>query len=80
MKKHVKIIMAVAIVLLVCAFFAFDLRQYLSFEFVRTKQEIFSNYYAGHAQLAIAIFMNAYIAITALSPPGVRAFPFVVRP
>ncbi len=68
--KHLKIIILLIIVALVYAFLAYDLGQYLTIDFFKTKQLAFEQYYAGHQVLTILIYMGVYIVVTALSLPG----------
>jgi len=65
-----KLIIISAITVLVWAFFAFDLGQYLTLEYIKTQQTAFDAYYAEHRALTIAIYMVIYIVVTALSLPG----------
>jgi len=68
--KQLKIIILLIIVALVYAFFAYDLGQYLTIDFFKTKQLSFEQYYAGHQLLTILLYMGVYIVVTALSLPG----------
>ncbi|MDM8551869.1 dihydrolipoyl dehydrogenase [Desulfobacterales bacterium HSG2] len=65
-----KIIVVLIICVLVFAFFAFDLQQYFTFEYIKSQQLAFEAYYADHKGLTIIIYMAVYIAVTALSLPG----------
>ena len=65
-----KIILIGVIALLFIAFFAFDLQQYFSLEFIKSKQEAFNAYYAENTVLTIFMFFVVYVVMAALSLPG----------
>jgi uncharacterized membrane protein YdjX (TVP38/TMEM64 family) len=65
-----KIALIVVAVVLIACFFYFDLRQYLSLEYIKQNQETFQSYYQNNAVTAILAYMFAYVVITALSLPG----------
>ncbi|NQZ00410.1 MAG: FAD-dependent oxidoreductase [Bdellovibrionales bacterium] len=52
------------------AFFAFDLGQYLSFEFLKSKQQDFQDYYTQNELLTVGVYLIVYVAVTGLSLPG----------
>jgi uncharacterized membrane protein YdjX (TVP38/TMEM64 family) len=58
------------IVILVVLFWAFDLKQYLSLDYIKAQQENFSALYAAHPFWIIGAYMLIYITVTALSLPG----------
>lgn len=60
----------VAIAAAIAAFFAFDLRQYLTLEFFQTSRAKIDAFYAEHPWQTIAIYFAVYVAVTALSLPG----------
>ena len=68
--KAPRIILVLVLIGLIAAFFIFDLKQYLSFEFLKAKQGDFQSYYADNQILTIAIYFLIYVATTALSLPG----------
>ena len=59
-------------VLAVCmwAFFHFNLGQYLSFDYIKTQQAGFLNFYRTNTLLAVGAYSAIYIVSTALSLPG----------
>ena len=65
-----KIMVVLAIALLVAVFFAFDLGQYLSFEYLKSRQLALETYHADHQLITIAVYMAVYILVAALSLPG----------
>ena len=71
MKRNASKLIVIGIVaLLAFIFFAFDLGQYLTLDYVKSRQQAFDAYYAEHTGLTIAIYMIIYITVTALSLPG----------
>lgn len=68
--KWSKIILLLAIVMLAYVFFAFDLQQYLTLTYLKSRQQAFENYYANNQGLTMGAYMAMYIAVTALSLPG----------
>jgi len=71
MKKSVSKFIVIGIIAgLIWAFFAFDLGQYLTLEYIKSQQEAFDRYYQDNQSLTIAIYMGIYIIVTALSLPG----------
>jgi dihydrolipoamide dehydrogenase len=65
-----KIMTVLVIVAIVVVFFAFDLKQYLTFEYLKSSQQTFQSYYTGHKLFTIGLYMAVYILVTALSLPG----------
>jgi uncharacterized membrane protein YdjX (TVP38/TMEM64 family) len=68
--KASKILIVVALAALIAAFFAFDLRQYLSLDYVKAQQESFDAYYRAHPLESAGAFFALYVAVTGLSLPG----------
>ncbi|MDM8515194.1 dihydrolipoyl dehydrogenase [Desulfobacterales bacterium HSG16] len=68
--KSSKIILVSIIAILVAVFFAFDLQNYLTFEYLKSRQQAFHDYYMNHTFFTIVIYMITYIIVTALSLPG----------
>ena len=68
--KLSKIILVIIIASLAYAFFAYDLGQYLTLEYFKSKQLAFENYYSSHTGFTLFIYMGIYILVTALSLPG----------
>ena len=64
-----KLVLIAALALLVGAFFAFDLGQYLTLDFFKSQQAP-SKVTGGHPALAAGIFFAIYVAVTGLSLPG----------
>ncbi|GAB6058987.1 TVP38/TMEM64 family protein [Desulfonatronum parangueonense] len=65
-----KIVLVLAVLSLVGAFFLFDLGQYLSLEFIKQSQQRFQTLYADKTFSVIAVYMGIYILATSLSLPG----------
>lgn len=62
--------MLVVIVALIVAFFAFDLGQYLTLDFFKSKQADIGAYYAANPGQTALVFFLIYVAVTGLSLPG----------
>ena len=69
MDKKRLVLLAVGVAA-IAAFFAFDLKQYLTLEFFQASRAKIDAYYAAHPLRAIAIYFAIYVAVTALSLPG----------
>lgn len=68
MKK--KIILIFTIILMILGVQWFGLDQYLSFDYIKTNQARFYEFYQENALLTISAYMLIYIMTTALSIPG----------
>ena len=55
---------------LVAAFFIFDLNRYFSLAYLKESRAQFASFYTNNTILSIAVYILAYIVITALSLPG----------
>ena len=60
----------VSFLVLIAAFFAFDLGQYLSLSYIKQRQTDFAALYADRPLFVVGVFFAAYVAVTALSLPG----------
>ncbi len=65
-----KIIILLIIAILIFGFFIFDLHQYLDFAYIKSKQQIITEYFQIHPFKAAIIFFFIYIAVAGLSLPG----------
>lgn len=68
MKKKLAVVIVLLVV--VALFFAFDLNQYLSFEYLKQKQAQFDAWFQQSPWLVAFGFFFLYVVITALSLPG----------
>ena len=66
--KRILIVLAGAAV--VAAFFYFDLRQYLTLDYIKESQEHFRRLYENNRLSVLGTYMAIYIVVTALSLPG----------
>ncbi|NND91808.1 MAG: FAD-dependent oxidoreductase [Granulosicoccus sp.] len=64
-----KLLIAI-IVVLVAAFFIFDVGRFFSLEYIKSEQAALATLYDTRPLLVIAVFFFGYIAVTALSLPG----------
>ncbi len=69
-ENKLKLFIVVIIVCLACIFYAYDLGQYLTLDYLKTKQLSFADYYAGHKGVTLLVYMAIYIVVTSLSLPG----------
>lgn len=59
---------------LIIAFFALDLRQYLTLDYIKQAREGFQSYYEAHALLVLGAYFVIYVLMAALSLPGAAVF------
>jgi pyruvate/2-oxoglutarate dehydrogenase complex dihydrolipoamide dehydrogenase (E3) component/uncharacterized membrane protein YdjX (TVP38/TMEM64 family) len=65
-----KLILVVALIAAIIAFFAFDLGRFFTLDFIKQSQERFGELYKTQPALVIGSFFAIYVAVTALSLPG----------
>jgi len=65
-----KIILIMLVAALIVAFFAFDLGQYFTLEYLKSQRELLAGFYEEARITAIVSFFLIYVAVTALSLPG----------
>jgi uncharacterized membrane protein YdjX (TVP38/TMEM64 family) len=65
-----KLIIVGVVILLIGIFYAFDLGQYFSLEYIKASQARFDALYQEHRVLVVAAYMGIYIIMAALSLPG----------
>ncbi len=65
-----RIVLIVAGSALAAIFFAFDLQQYLTLDYLKESQARFADLYQAKPVLVIGVYMAIYILVTALSLPG----------
>jgi len=63
-------LLIVILVLLVAAFFIFDIGRFFSLDYLKSEQAELAALYAEKPLMVIAVFFFGYIAVTALSLPG----------
>ncbi len=68
--KNAKLILLGVLALLVAAFFLFDLGQFLTLDYLKSRQAAFGEFYAENRLLTVLSYMGIYILVTALSLPG----------
>jgi pyruvate/2-oxoglutarate dehydrogenase complex dihydrolipoamide dehydrogenase (E3) component/uncharacterized membrane protein YdjX (TVP38/TMEM64 family) len=72
-----KLIVFLLIAAGVAAFFALDLRQYLSIEYFQSQRSAIEACLSAHPLEAAALFFAVYVAVTALSLPGAALMTLV---
>ena len=65
-----KRILLFILLVLVAAFFVFDLDRFLSLDYLKQQQAVLDGYYENNPLLTIALFFVVYVSIAALSLPG----------
>ena len=65
-----KLVVLVVIAALVVAFFALDLRQYLTLDYIKGRQAVLEGYVHEHPLQTAAAYFGVYVAVTGLSLPG----------
>ena len=65
-----KLLMALALVAAVVAFFALDLGRYFSLDYIKGAQADFAALYAARPWMVATAFLAVYVAVAALSLPG----------
>jgi len=72
-----KLPLILVIIAAIVAFFAFDLSQYLSLDFIKSNQVQFEQYYNENPLQTVAIFFGLYVLVTGLSLPGATIMTLV---
>ncbi|WP_455203858.1 TVP38/TMEM64 family protein [Kaarinaea lacus] len=62
---------------MISAFFAFDLGEYLTLEYMQSQRQQFIEYYNNNTAVTIAVYFGVYVAVTALSLPGAAIMTLV---
>ena len=75
--KASRILVLVVIVALIAAFFIFDLGQYFSLDYFKSRQAQIEGYYHEHPLQTALVFFLIYVAVTALSFPGAAVLTLV---
>ena len=72
-KKIIKIGLLILLASAIAAFFALDLGQYATLDYVKGQQHSLLEYYEQNTALVLAIFGLTYVLVTALSLPAAAA-------
>ena len=65
-----RVLIVVVVVMLLAAYFSFDLGRYLSLTYLTSGGAAWRAYYASHPAVAMAGYFLLYVTVTALSLPG----------
>ncbi len=76
-KFNSKLALVVIVAILISAFFAFDLGEYLTLEYMQSQRQQFIEYYNNNTAVTIAVYFGVYVAVTALSLPGAAIMTLV---
>jgi len=72
-----RLLLAVSIVVLVAAFFWFDLGRYLNLEFIKSQQAVLDAHFREQPWLTAGVFFAVYVAATGASLPGAALLTLV---
>ncbi len=72
-----KLVVLVVVAALIAAFFVFDLKQYLSLDYVKSQQEHFAAFVRDNALATALAYFAIYVAVTGLSLPGAAVLTLV---
>lgn len=75
--KSRRILLALIVVGLIAAFFAFDLGRYFSLEYFKAQQASIMAYYHAHPLRTALVFFLVYVAVTGLSLPGATVMTLI---
>lgn len=75
--KLSRIILFVVVVLLIAAFFVFDLREFFTVDFFETQRDAITSFQSENPWLVIAIFFLIYVLVTGTSLPGAAILTLV---
>ena len=71
--KIIKIGLLILLASAIAAFFALDLGQYATLDYVKAQQQTIAEYYEQNTFLVLAVFGLSYVLVTALSLPAAAA-------
>lgn len=63
-------LLVLIIIALVIAFFVFDIGQYLTLDYLKSRHQSFLDFYTENTVVTLAVYFVIYVAVTALSLPG----------
>ena len=72
-----RLVLAAIILLLIVAFFALDLTQYFTLDFLKSRQAGLEEYFRANPLRTALIYFGVYIAVTGLSLPGAAVLTLV---
>lgn len=67
--KLLKTLLIIIIISVIGAFFIFDLGQYATLDYIKSKQSLLTNYYNDNTLLVLSFFGILYVIVTAFSLP-----------
>ena len=68
-QKKIKIGLLILIMLIIIAFFFYDIQQYATLDYIKAKQQNIFEYYKQNVFFVLVLFIFLYILVTALSLP-----------
>ena len=69
-RLYTRLILFLGISLLIGCFFAFDLQQYLTLDYLKSRHTFYTQYYEQNPTLTLLIYFVVFVMLTALSIPG----------
>ena len=72
-KNFLRILLLLVVAVLITVFFVYDLKQYLSLEFLQESREVIRQQYEAQPFQLLLTFFCIYLVTTALSLPGAAA-------
>ena len=72
-RKLIKIGLLILLASAIAAFFALDLQQYATLDYIKAQQHTIAEYYEHNTFLVLAVFGLTYVLVTALSLPAAAA-------
>lgn len=78
--KHLvsfRFLVVILVVVLIASYFAFDLGQYLTLEYVKSQRAALQDFYNNNQALMLSGYFLVYVAVTALSLPGATIMTLV---
>ncbi|MBL1277718.1 MAG: FAD-dependent oxidoreductase [Ectothiorhodospiraceae bacterium] len=67
---NIRAVVVVLVLALVVVFFAFDLGQYLTLDYLKSQRQAFLDFYGENKYATLAVYFLIYVAVAALSLPG----------
>ena len=68
-QKKIKIGLLILIMLIIIAFFFYDIQQYATLDYIKAKQQNIFEYYKQNVFFVLVLFIFLYVLVTALSLP-----------
>ncbi len=70
-RNYLKLLIILSIILVIGLFFSFDLQQYLTLDYLKSRHTFYRQYYEQNQLLSLGIYVIALFLLTAFSVPGI---------